>query len=77
LVNRTRATFLKAEFGFLGVTVKTFKHTPLLKGDGNFFGRFFKTLNANVKAGLLPGYLIFFLPFLISCRMVGILKKEF
>jgi hypothetical protein len=66
LVNLTRATFLKAEFGFFGVTVKTFKQTPLLNGEGNFFGRFFKTLNPNAKAGLFAGYLIFFLPFLIS-----------
>lgn len=66
LVKRILATFLKAEFGFLGVTVKTFKHTPLLKGEENLLGRFFRTLNPNAKAGLLPGYLIFFLPFLIS-----------
>jgi len=34
LVNLTLATFLKAEFGFLGVTVKTFKQTPLLNEEG-------------------------------------------
>ena len=29
LVSRTRATFRKAEFGFLGVVVYTRVHTPL------------------------------------------------
>jgi len=29
---RTRAIFLKAELGFLGVVVVTFKQTPRLKG---------------------------------------------
>src|SRR4030042_523557 len=76
LVKRTLATFRKAEFGFLGVTVKTFKQTPRLNGEGNFFGRFFKTLKANVKAGLLPGFFIFFLPFLISCLIVGIFSSK-
>ena len=33
LDNLTRAIFLKAEFGFFGVVVVTFKHTPLLKGE--------------------------------------------
>jgi hypothetical protein len=66
LVKRTLATFLKAEFGFLGVTVKTFRQTPFLNGEGKYLGRFFKTLKLNSKAGLLPGFLIFFLPFLIS-----------
>src|SRR5579859_5990903 len=32
LVRRTRATFRRAEFGFLGVTVRTIVHTPRLKG---------------------------------------------
>jgi len=44
LVNLTLATFLKAEFGFLGVVVKTFRQTPLLKGEEKSWGRFFKTL---------------------------------
>jgi len=44
LVSRTRATFLKAEFGFLGVVVKTLTQTPRLKGDGEKIGRFLMTL---------------------------------
>jgi len=66
LVRRTLATFLKAEFGFLGVTVKTLRQIPLLNGEGNFIGRFFKTLKANSKTGLFPDFFIFFLPFLIN-----------
>jgi len=50
----------------LGVTVKTFKQTPLLKGEVCFLGRFFKTLKLNAKAGLFLAFLIFFLFFLIS-----------
>ena len=76
LVNLTLATFLKAEFGFLGVIVKTFKQVPLLKGEENFLGRFFKTLNAKVKAGVLDLALTLFLPFLIICLIVGILKLK-
>jgi hypothetical protein len=33
LVNRTLATFLKAEFGFFGVEVYTLIQTPLFWGD--------------------------------------------
>jgi len=32
LESRTRATFRNAEFGFLGVTVRTFKQTPRFCG---------------------------------------------
>jgi len=34
LERRTRATFLKAELGFLGVAVNTLTQVPLLKGEG-------------------------------------------
>jgi hypothetical protein len=57
---------LKAEFGFLGVTVKTLRQTPLLNGEGKTFGRFFKTLKPKVKAGVLSFFLGFFLLFLIN-----------
>jgi len=51
LVNLTLATFLKAEFGFFGVIVKTFTQTPLLKGDAKAVGLFFLVLKLKVKAG--------------------------
>lgn len=66
LVSFTLATFLKAELGFLGVVVKTFKQIPLLKGEKYSFGLFFLTLKPNVKAGDLVRFLVFFLPFLIN-----------
>jgi len=65
-VNLTRATFRKAELGFLGVAVKTFKHTPLLKGEADSLGLFFKTLKVNSKAGDLVRFKVLFLPFLTS-----------
>ncbi len=52
LVKRTRAIFLMAEFGFLGVLVVTLVQTPRLKGALKKIGRFFKTLNERVKAGV-------------------------
>jgi len=33
LVSRTRATFRNAEFGFLGVCVRTIRHTPRFCGE--------------------------------------------
>ena len=50
LVNRTRAIFLMAEFGFFGVFVVTFTQTPRLKGAGKNMGRFFIVLKVRVKA---------------------------
>lgn len=44
LVNLTLATFRKAEFGFLGVVVVTFRQIPLLNGEANGTGRFLKEL---------------------------------
>ena len=63
LVKRTLATFLNAEFGFLGVTVKTFKQTPFLKEEGKSFGLFFKTLKPKAKAGVLVFFFVLFLFF--------------
>jgi hypothetical protein len=40
LVRRTRATFLKAEFGFFGVAVKTRRHTPRRWGEDKRSGDF-------------------------------------
>ena len=52
LVSRTRAILRIAEFGLRGVLVVTFVHTPRLKGASKKTGRFFKTLNERVKAGV-------------------------
>ena len=51
LVKRTRATLRSAEFGFFGVVVNTFKHTPRLNGDVEFTGRFKIVLKYNPIAG--------------------------
>lgn len=67
LVSLILATFLKAELGFLGVVVKTFKQTPLLKGEEKPLGLFFKALKPKARAGVLSFPLPFFLPFLINC----------
>jgi hypothetical protein len=64
LLNRTRATFRIAEFGFLGVVVKTLRQTPRLKGAGYFFGLFFKTLKPKLKATRFVGFFAVFLFFL-------------
>jgi hypothetical protein len=53
LVNLTLVTFLSAEFGFLGVVVKTFRQTPLLNGEKLFIGLFFLTLKPRLKAGVV------------------------
>jgi len=72
LLSLTLATFLKAEFGFFGVTVKTFRQTPLLKGEGYFRGLFFRVLKPNSRAGLLPFFFTFFRLFFTNCEIVGI-----
>jgi hypothetical protein len=41
LVNLTLATFLRAEFGFLGVVVYTLVHTPLFCGQAPNAGALF------------------------------------
>ena len=77
LVNLTRATFLKAEFGFFGVEVNTFKQTPLLNGEEYFFGRFFKTLKPKAKDGVVARFGVLFLPFLINWWIVGMRVKYY
>lgn len=42
LVNRTLATFRRAELGFLGVVVNTLTQTPRLNGDDDLVGRFLR-----------------------------------
>lgn len=44
LVSLTLATFLKAEFGFLGVVVNTLRHTPRLNGELEKTGLFLREL---------------------------------
>lgn len=61
-VNRTRATFRRAEFGFLGVTVRTTVQTPLLKGF------FFKAGDFDFTEGVDR-------PFLTSWLTVGIVPR--
>jgi hypothetical protein len=61
LVNRTLATFRKAEFGFLGVRVITCTQTPRLCGQ-------------SANAGDLDFTAIFFRPFRTSWLIVGIQK---
>jgi hypothetical protein len=66
LDRRTLATLRRAEFGFLGVTVVTFVHTPLLKGEGNLEGLFSMTLNPRQRAGVLGFRAVCFLGLLIN-----------
>jgi len=58
LVNLTLATLRKAEFGFFGVVVYTFKHTPRIKGAPVFINNvlFLIKLTLRIKAGLLLLY---------------------
>jgi hypothetical protein len=58
LVNRTLATFLKAEFGFLGVVVYTLTQTPRFCGQ-------------DFNAGLFVFLTRLLRPFLTSCAIVG------
>lgn len=66
LVRRTRATFRRAELGFLGVTVKTLIQTPRLKGEGELTGLFLMVLKYKLRAGTFAFLPIFFLPFLTN-----------
>jgi hypothetical protein len=75
-VSRTRATFLSAEFGFLGVVVKTLRHTPRLKGELEKTGLFFRELKYRAKAGDLVLNILAFLAFFKSCLIVGIPRRK-
>jgi hypothetical protein len=55
-----------AEFGFLGVVVKTFKHTPRLKGDETSIGRFLSVLKYLASAGAFDFALEDVLPLFIN-----------
>jgi len=62
LVNLTLATFRKAEFGFLGLTVHTRVQTPRFCGQA-------------CNAGTLFFFVTFFRPCLTSWFMVGIIQS--
>lgn len=54
-VSRTRATFRRAEFGFLGVSVRTEMQTPRFCGDPSVrTERFLRALKFQCKSGDLP-----------------------
>ncbi len=59
VVSLTLAILRKAEFGFLGVIVRTCRQTPLLCGQA-------------FKAGDLVFFFFNTLPNLINCEIVGI-----
>jgi hypothetical protein len=62
LVSLTLAILRKAEFGFFGVVVATFKQTPRLKGLVVSTGLFFMVLKTFWKAG---DFVFFFTDFLL------------
>lgn len=72
--SRTRAIFLKAEFGFFGVVVVTFKQTPRLNGEpvGKNVLFLCKVSITLCIAGDLLLYVVIFLPLRTSWFTVGI-----
>ena len=67
LVNLTRATFRKAELGFLGVCVLTWIQTPRFCGDPESLDPlFFMVLKVNLRAGDLSLRRLVLRPFLIN-----------
>ena len=63
LVNRTRATFRSAEFGFLGVSVRTEMQTPRFCGDPSVrTDRFLRALKFQCRSGDLPLNVLVFRP---------------
>jgi hypothetical protein len=68
LVRRTRAIFRRAEFGFLGVMVRTWTHTPRRCGEPTAaqVTRFFSVFWRQWSAGALLLALTGFRPFRIS-----------
>src|SRR3989344_1858478 len=75
LESLTLATFLRAEFGFLGVIVLTESTTALLKGEGSSLNFLSLALNQRRREAVLVFFVSLFLPFLISCYIVGINNK--
>ena len=64
LVRRTRAIFRSAEFGFFGVIVRTWVHTPRLNGLPLFIRRIrpWMRLFVNCSAGAFSFFAIGFRP---------------
>src|SRR3989344_2223479 len=77
LLSRTRAIFLRAEFGFLGVMVVTLTHTPRLNGAP--IGKSFRLRRMVSSTDWSTGDLVFLTLGLrtlrTSCRIVGIKKR--
>src|SRR5215469_16808139 len=75
LVRRTRATLRSAEFGFLGVMVRTWVHTPRFWGAPSM-GNCFRCLELydTRKDGALLFLRTFFLPLRTNWLIVGIKK---
>src|SRR5689334_17205341 len=72
LVSRTRAILRSAEFGFLGVIVRTWMHTPRLKGDPLLVTRRpFRVLKLKRSAGAVVFLRSFARPFRTSWLIVG------
>lgn len=74
LESRIRVIFRRAEFGFFGVEVVTFKQTPFLNGDPFFVGisRDLRELYRDCIAADLLFFFALFRGFLISWLIVGI-----
>jgi hypothetical protein len=70
--SRTRATFLSAEFGFLGVTVLTDVQTPRFCGDLASVGWRFKVFKPFSSAGAVDFLTDDCLPSLTNWFIVGI-----
>jgi hypothetical protein len=65
--SRTRAIFRSAEFGFLGVLVRTAVQTPLFWGEDRSVSLFLSVLSPFCMAGEVDLYVWTSLPFLTSC----------
>jgi len=73
-VSFTRAIFRSAEFGFFGVIVETFTHTPRLNGPCDLTGLFLSVLNTWVMAGDFVFDDLDFRGFRLSWLIVGIIR---
>src|SRR5512136_2903927 len=78
LVSRTRAIFRSAEFGFLGVVVRTIVHTPRFCGAPLDWRtrRCFLVFSVYISAGALLLALLDWRPLRINWLIVGTLASE-
>src|SRR3990170_5907374 len=74
LVRRTRAIFRRAEFGFLGVMVRTTVHTPRFWGEPrrSSTNRLRIEFHVRRRAGVSTFLRSFLRPLRTSCAVVGI-----